>query len=1278
MQPFITKFFFGFKLYLSSIYLLLTDGWKKYPGTVAEGPSPLNQLLALMVRVAGKPVFFGRNPACVPAGSIILFPCVSGISCGLTCLVACGKADTTPRFDLQALEREFKDISSFAPSDSIDDLPGYAPAMLEGVSGFVERVQVLRRNSPFYEIYSDIKLKQRLQLLGDKIEKQAGLETEALSSLSTKIDSNTYNLLSTRIETLKDAAWCIRKELLENFQKIQRILGNLAQPGKNEVLAAKKINTVLNSIERLEVRGRDSAGISIFFFLDQDKFTAFEEKLQLKGLMAEFGKRSDFQILSNKAISVSKCGSEASGVQPQYCIAMTYKVAAEIGRLGENTDFLRFQISNDQIMAMLLSSGFATVSALAHTRWASVGQITEANCHPHDAPFEKDRGKEYNIIIHAVLNGDIDNYADLADEMKRTNMEIPPDIDCDAKVIPARIKWYLMQGCDFETAFRKSVSDFMGSHAIAVQTSLFPGTCFLALKGSGQALFIGLSPESYIPTSEVYGFVEETNRYVKMEGTYKNENGDVLNGQIFIVSGGGSCSVEDIKAINYSGEPIPLSADDVKQTPLTSRDIDRQDFDHYFLKEISESPESIRRTVENRFKLTKHGEKHFRITLGHETVPGDVLADIRKKTIKRIFFIGQGTAGVAALVCANIMRHYLNDPEIRIESAKASELSGFMLGPGAKSSMADTLVIPISQSGTTADTNRTVDMVKQLGARVIAIVNRRDSDLTFKADGVLYTSSGRDIEMSVASTKAFYSQIAAGAILALFFAQETNSRPASFIDKEIQVLSSIPAAMEQVLEQKEAFRTSAFRLAPARTYWAAVGSGPNKAAADEIRIKLSELCYKTISSDHIEDKKHIDLSSEPLIIVCASGTRPSVMGDIIKDTAIFKSHKALPVVMADEGDNRLLAYCEDLFHLPPLPEHFAPITNTLAGHLWGYYAALAIHEGSEFLDNFRRELMEMIGKLTSDGYEINEIILDRGFQEKIYRFYTRFRRRLAENRLPDVLGTKTSADLILLLKYLSGRLPVADFEIDFGKKGTAKNMVDTFFSVIGDAINRMARPIDAIKHQAKTVTVGTSRIEEKAEGIIFNALSEFGFNQDNLTIQNMMVIRNIQRIVGGIKGATLYGIEGLNFLGEPTENSTIRVLQKTGTSASIPSRAEKETVLKGTKKIIVQRGNVYIGKGRKDNRSILVIPLISSDPDTPHLCEHLLLLEITFAADIALNDKIRALGGKYDHIKNIVVESNVEWNDKLLELIPVPDLFGFSAEKIAERIIERSELTDRR
>ena len=122
-------------------------------------------------------------------------------------------------------------------------------------------------------------------------------------------------------------------------------------------------------------------------------------------------------------------------------------------------------------------------------------------------------------------------------------------------------------------------------------------------------------------------------------------------------------------------------------------------------------------------------------------------------------------ASFSARAMAAGLNQFCGSTNLKVDAVPATELSGF----GLRSSMSDTLVVAISQSGTTTDTNRTVDLVRSRGAKVVAIVNRRGSDLTDKADGVLYTSDGRDVEMSVASTKAFYAQVAAGVLLAAPF-----------------------------------------------------------------------------------------------------------------------------------------------------------------------------------------------------------------------------------------------------------------------------------------------------------------------------------------------------------------------------------------------------------------------------------------------------------------------------------------------------------------------------
>jgi glucosamine--fructose-6-phosphate aminotransferase (isomerizing) len=682
------------------------------------------------------------------------------------------------------------------------------------------------------------------------------------------------------------------------------------------------------------------------------------------------------------------------------------------------------------------------------------------------------------------------------------------------------------------------------------------------------------------------------------------------------------------------------------------------------------------KTLQNRWKVDEKNSSQAIIALDDTVIPPSLKKALIEDRIKRIFFIGQGTAGVAALACANILNHYMNNPSYQISALKASEFSGFQLNEhDTADSMQDALVIAISQSGTTTDTNRTVDMVKERGAYTLAIVNRRDSDITFKVNGVLYTSSGRDIEMSVASTKAFYSQIVAGAILGLYIAALKKRRNEEFVSNEIQQLRALPGHMRKLLAGSDAIRDSAAQLAVTKTYWAAVGSGPNKASADEIRIKLSELCYKTISSDFVEDKKHIDLSSEPLIIVCAAGTRNTVIGDIIKDTAIFKAHKATPIVIADEGDDRFDHYADAVFHVPHVSEHLAPILNTLVGHIWGYYAALSINEGSRFLYRFQDEIQNSLDEYNAQGLDVYEIILEKPFREKIAEFYNAFRKKRAANQFPTAIGLDIASDLTLLLKYLSGRLPVSDFDLDFNQKGTAVNMLNIFFSRLADGISAMARPVDAIKHQAKTVTVGTSRIIERIEGILFDALTAENYAISQLTNTNIIVLKNLQAVIDQIEGSVLYRIDGLSLLGEPTDDTTIEVLKKGGDIAAVPSRVEMDNRLKGTKRIIVRQGNVYIGKGRRDERSILVIPILSASVDSPNKIEFLLLLHILFKQKVALANKIKALGGKYEHVKNIVQENSIAWQDRYLETVKIDELFGRSAEKVGEYIVAQQNGT---
>ncbi len=1219
------------------------------------------------------PVYAGRCPGRIAGPGLIFFPVeINRICCGLAGIVAfkAGTADSGV-LDLASLEQAAAHAGAARLATSENPLHkghlGYLGADA-GIEALRRAINGLKRSGAFYRILTEPAVRSRLETLRDRLDRWAREEDQSLSRLAGTMAADAVDGITQSLEQLKDAAWSLDREILAGVGQILRLIPEDAElPGAETAGLYQHLNTVLNSLDRLEVRGRDSAGISLLFEFDTAVYQDFCRTLTAERLDEVLERRHCPDLLLSGAISLNPQSGATDDAR--VALALTYKVAAEIGSLGDNVADLRRQIHDDALLHRLIALPCRHVSISAHTRWASVGAITEANCHPMDNGTAG-RPAGPGGIVHACLNGDIDNYLALRQDYEKRYGSIPPAISSDTKIIPLQISHYLNQGLALEEAFRRAVCDFEGSHAIAMHSDLAPGRLFLAQRGSGQAIFVGLAPELYLATSEVYGLVEVTDRYIKLKGENQDQTGggtSSCQGQIFILSSDTTGGLAGIRAMDYEGRPIPLTEADIKKTPITTRDVDRQGFAHYFLKEIHEAPASVAQTLHNRWKIHPRRPDCYTVALDAQTFPAAVSHALTEKRIRRIFFVGQGTAGIAAQACADILKHHLDDPALAVAAMKASELSGFHLGSDREpESLCDTLIVAISQSGTTTDTNRAVDMARARGAMTLAIVNRRESDLTFKVDGVFYTSSGRDIEMSVASTKAFYAQIVAGSLLALQIAAVLGRRDEGYLTREINLLLGLPDKMHAILGMQAQFAASARRLAAAKTYWAVVGSGPNKASADEIRIKLSELCYKTISSDFVEDKKHIDLSSEPLIIVCAAGTRPGVLGDIVKDTAIFNAHKATPVVFCDESEYRFDPYAADVFRLPSLPEHLAPIANTLAGHLWGYGAALAINEGSHFLYTFSQDVARIVDRCSRQGMDVYEIVLEKNFREKIAAFYREFRSRGKKAVLPRTMAG--APDLTLLLKYLAGRLPVPDFEIDFEVKGTARNMLDALFSQLAEAINLMARPVDAIKHQAKTVTVGTSRLPERVDGLLFEALAAHRLDVSRLTNRNILVIRNIQPIIEHIEGAILYRLQDLNLLGEPTESTTIEVVAKQGILAKIPSRVETDSSLKGTKRIIAREGNVYIGKGRKDDRNIIVIPVLSGSVENPQAIEHLLLLNIAFRGEVAREDKAKALGGKLERLKNIVQETSISWRDEFLDRVPIEELFGLSAEKIAEMI----------
>jgi len=1056
---------------------------------------------------------------------------------------------------------------------------------------------------------------------------------EAVAAIEARLDAGDEGLAPTELERtnsavvrLKDAVWAVAQDRATTARAVADLAGS--EPGWAAVEGYTSIQQALVAVDRLEVRGRDSAGLHV---LVRDHGLDLDSP-GVARLLAE-----------RTADTLFRTGTVRT---PDGHLAFVYKAAAEIGELGDNTRALRNAIRADELLRLALRSDTAVAVVLGHTRWASIGIISQANTHPLDS-YETDRPDGPYVI--GALNGDVDNFADLK---SAGSLAIAPEITTDAKVIPTLVSRRLADGEPLAAAFRNTVVAFEGSTAVAACASAHPDKVMIGLRGSGQGLYVGLADGAYIVASEPYGVVELTHRYLRLDGeTPANpDNPTASRGQIVVLDGNRAGTLEGIERVAYDGTVLPVTEADLTSAEITTRDIDRGDFPHFLLKEITESPASFRKTLRGKLVELPGGEGQLTVVLGPDVLPDDLRAALRSGAIRRIITIGQGTAAVAAQGVAAALDLFCRDTAVIVETRLATELSGFGLRP----TMDDTLIVAISQSGTTTDTNRTVDLVRSRGAKVLAIVNRRQSDLTDKADGVLYTSDGRDLEMSVASTKAFYSQIAAGFLLAAAVAGEVGGVVEQGL---LAALRELPTAMTEVLARRPAIAEAAHQVAPAKRYWAVVGNGPNRIAAAEVRIKLSELCYKSIASDGTEDKKHIDLSAEPMILVCAAGLEGSTADDVAKEVAIYRAHKASPIVIATDDQSRFGAALHVL-SVPPTHPALAFVLSAMVGHLFGYEAALAIDALALPLRSGRAA----IEALTAESPSGSGDELLRRLRTELTPVARRYFDGLRVGSYNGQLEASTAVRLAVLLRYASGVIPLEAYQIDEGKIGTPAVLVDDLTSSLSAAIEELTRPIDAIKHQAKTVTVGISRSDETLLTVpLVQELLSAGAPRDRLTYAVLRTLADISPAFAEVRGFTRYRIENV----ADDNAATITVVDRGGIARDLASRADRSPRLRGTKHRVANEREVLVARGRSDGRPIVLVPEVKDGQSVG-----LTLLHVRFADTLPTGTARGVLQGyrnRYAVLRDAVQETEETFRDDVLATIPVVDLMTEPINQLADR-----------
>jgi glucosamine--fructose-6-phosphate aminotransferase (isomerizing) len=833
-------------------------------------------------------------------------------------------------------------------------------------------------------------------------------------------------------EKLDDYLWQIDQEVLAN---VERTLALMPSPLAVDHEACDRhflawgIEQVLESIDKLEVRGRDSAGVAVAFILPRDMDPELRLSPDQKTALCD---RCSIANADTRQVLVRKLDDGRTACR------FLYKVAQLVGQLGDNGAALRRFIVEDELL-WTMAEGLETLNIIAHTRWASNGIISVPNCHPVDGLVEGgvSTGLEKTMF---VLNGDVDNYRTLVEEtVVSKGAFIPPVISTDAKILPVLFHMDAPEDGSAEERFRSVLQRCEGSLAVVMQNLSDFDSQFLAQKGSGQSFYVGKTQDGWLVASEAYGMA------ARARSSYPiavHTQGGV---SVILRDDDPADAVPTARFLD-SGESVPLKAEAIE---IFSRDIFRGAYNHYIEKEVHEASDSVRNTLHGKYIKTDGRVEFLPDGFGN----GPALVNrftAGAVPVKRIICVGQGTAAVAAMAVARLLRRALKGSEISIESYTGSELIGFM----GDERMDDVFLIPVSQSGTTTDTNRVVDLCRDRGAWVNCIVNRRNSPLVQKSDSYIYTSNGRDVEMAVASTKAFYSQVAAGKLLSLWLSRVLETMDEAEVLAEVEALEALPGRIDQVLEGKEAIAEVARKYAPVHRYWALVGNGANCVAAQEVRIKLSELCYKSIPCDVTEDKKHIDLSTEPLTLVMASDLPELVVMDTVKEVTIFKAHNGSPIVFCAEDETRFDSVAEATIKVPRVGGGLDFVLETVAGHWWGISAAKAIDAHAEPFRAARISLGEMIAApqtwdRTGLLNQLNDCI-----------------DRIASGATDSALPARVAAALANYMLWLINQSPSIC---------AAEARLGDILTILNKAIEEMTRPIDTIRHQAKTVTVGISR-----------------------------------------------------------------------------------------------------------------------------------------------------------------------------------------------------------
>jgi glucosamine--fructose-6-phosphate aminotransferase (isomerizing) len=523
---------------------------------------------------------------------------------------------------------------------------------------------------------------------------------------------------------------------------------------------------------------------------------------------------------------------------------------------------------------------------IGHTRWATHGEPSDVNAHPH---FNKSR------TIAVVHNGIIENYIKLKDHLEKRGYEFCSATDTE---VVAHLLDYYYNKYDQDplTAVTKVIHRVEGSYALGIIFSDYPDVVYAVRKDS--PLIVGKSAEGNLIASDVPAVLKYT------RDVYFIENEEIAR-----------LSESDIEFFNVDGDPIEKES---KHIDWDINAAEKNGYEHFMLKEIYEQPKAVRDTISPRIKDGKIVIDELGMT------------DEEICRIKRIHIVACGSAYHTGVTAKYVFEGLARIP-VEVDIASEFRYRNPILEK-------DELVIIISQSGETADSLAALRLAKERGCTTLGIVNVVGSSIAREADKVMYTWAGPEI--SVATTKAYSCQLAAQYLLALKFAFANGRITEEELDDYLHDIEMLPNQIELLLESKQRIQRFANRYVAAKDVFF-IGRGIDYAISLEGSLKLKEISYIHSEAYAAGELKHGTISLiEDGTLVASVVTQEELYRKTISNIVEVKSRGAVVLAVTNEDNIDIEKNADYVIYIPKTNKYFTNSLAIIPLQLFGYYVSV--------------------------------------------------------------------------------------------------------------------------------------------------------------------------------------------------------------------------------------------------------------------------------------------------------------------------------------------------